>query len=142
MVEGLLAIKTSNGICKGCIVGKHPEHKFDWGKESVEKCNLGLVNFDIRNPMPTTSTSSSQYVLTFIDDFYRYTWVFLLKKKSEVLERFIEFKALVENSSRRNIKSLIYDNGGEYIKSEFLQICFDIGIQSDNPFPTHPNKMV
>ena len=117
IVEGLPTIKTSNGICKGCIVGKHPEHKFDRGKESCEKIILGWIHFDISGPIPTTYMSGSWYVLTFIDDFSRYTWVFFLKKKSEVLERFTEFKASVENASGRKIKSLIYDNGGEYIKS-------------------------
>ena len=34
MVEGLSVIKATTGICKGCVVGKHPEHKFDRGKES------------------------------------------------------------------------------------------------------------
>ena len=29
MVEGLLIIKVTTGICKGYVVGKHPEHKFD-----------------------------------------------------------------------------------------------------------------
>ena len=34
MVEGLPTIKSSNLICKGCIVGKHLEHKFDRRKAS------------------------------------------------------------------------------------------------------------
>ena len=34
MVEGLLVIKATTGICKGCVVGKHAEHKFDPGKAS------------------------------------------------------------------------------------------------------------
>ena len=29
MVEGLPTIRTTKGICKGCVVGKHLEHKFD-----------------------------------------------------------------------------------------------------------------
>ena len=94
MVEGLPIIKTSSEICKGCIVGKHPENKFDQGKESRAKSILGLIHYDISGSVPTTSMSGSWYVLTFIDDFSIYTWVFFLKKKSEVLERFIEFKAL------------------------------------------------
>ena len=81
MVEGLPAIKTSNGICKGCIVEKHLEHKFDRGKESRVKRILGLIHSYISGPMPTTSMSFSLYVLTFIDDFSRYTWVSFLRKK-------------------------------------------------------------
>ena len=34
MVEGLPVIKATTGICKGCVVGKHYEHKFDQGKAS------------------------------------------------------------------------------------------------------------
>ena len=46
------------------------------------------------------------YEFTFIDDFSRYTWVFFIKKKYEVLETFVELKALVENASKTNIKYL------------------------------------
>ena len=73
--------------------------------------------------------SVSRYVITFIDEFSIFTWVFFLKKKFEVLERFTKLKASVENYSRRKIKYLIYDNGGEYIKSELLQICSDSGVK-------------
>ena len=110
MVEGLPAIKTSNGICKGCIVDKHLEHKFDRGKASYEKSILGMIHYDISGPIPTTSMNGSQYVLTSIDDFSRYTWVFCIKKKSEVLDKFVELKALVENASGGKIKYMRYDN--------------------------------
>ena len=82
--------------------------------------------------------SGSQYVLTFIDDFSRYTWVFFLKKKYEVLAKFIEFKALVENAYGRKIKNIIYDNRGENIKSEFLQIFSDNGIKIQHSIPYTP----
>ena len=90
--------------------------------------------------MPNISMSVSRYVLTFIDDFSRYTWVFFLKKKSEVLERFTEFKALVENASGRKIKYIRYDNGGEYIKYELLQICAYSGIQIQHYIPYTPQQ--
>ena len=86
MVEGLSVIKATTGICKGCVVGKHPEHKFDWGKASGATCILGLIYSDISGPMPITSMNGSRYLLTFIDYFSRYTWVFFIKKKSEVCE--------------------------------------------------------
>ena len=78
MVEGLPVIKATTRICKGCLVGKHPEHKFDWGKASRASCILGLIHSDINGPMPITSMNGSRYILTFIDDFSRYTWVFFI----------------------------------------------------------------
>ena len=59
-------------------------------------------------------------MLTFIDDLSRFTWVYFLKKKSKVLEKFIDFKASVENATRRKINALRSDNGCEYIKSDLL----------------------
>ena len=85
--------------------------------------------------------SQAKYALTFIDDFSRYYWVYFLKHKSEVFGLFKVFKALVENQSRRKLKILRSDNGGEYVNSEFIQYCEDVGIQMHNLIPYH-NKMV
>ena len=72
--------------------------------------------------------SQSKYALTFIDEFSRYCWVYLLKHKSEVFDLFKVFKTLVENHSRRRLKILEYDNGAEYVKLKFIQYCKDVGI--------------
>ena len=100
MVEGLLVIKATTKNCKGCVIGKHPEHKFNRGKANQATCILGLVDSDISGPMHITSMNGSRYILTFIDYFSRYTWVFFLKKKSEVCEKISELKALIENASK------------------------------------------
>ena len=99
MVEYLPIIKATKGICKGCVIGKHPEHKFDRGKANRDTSILGLIYSDIIGLIPITSINGSRYLLTFIDDFSRYTWVFFLKKKSEVCENFSELKALIKNAS-------------------------------------------
>ena len=51
-----------------------------------------------------------------------------LKHKSEVFGLFKVFKALVENQSGRKLKVLRYDNGGEYVKYDFIQYYSDVGI--------------
>ena len=90
--------------------------------------------------MPVTSMNGSRYLLTFIDDFSRYTWVFFLKKKSEVCEKFSELKALIENASGLKIKILRYDNGVEYVSNEFLSICYQSGIQVQHSIPYTPQQ--
>eukprot|EP00253_Pinus_taeda_P025810 PITA_25810 len=77
---------------------------------------------------PDSLSEGSHYILTFIDDFTRKTWVYFLKNKSEVFERFCNFKALVENQSGLHIKVLRTDRGGEYISKEFLRFCRENGI--------------
>ena len=56
---------------------------------------------------------------SFFDDYSYKTWIYFLKKKDEVFERFKEFKDLVENLSKKRIKILRSYNGGEFTSGEF-----------------------
>ena len=60
------------------------------------------------------------------------------QEKYEVLEKLIDFKASVDNASESKIKSIKSDNGGEYIKSEMLQICAKYGIYIQHSIPYTP----
>ena len=122
------------------MIGKHPEHKFDRGKANRDKRILGLIHFHISGPMPITSMNGSRYLLTFIDDFSRYTWIFFLKKKSKVCEKISELKALIENASGLKIEILRSDNGGDYVSNEFLYIFSQSGIQFQHLIPYTPNR--
>lgn len=73
---------------------------------------LGLIHLDICGPMYTRVISGVESFLTFIDDHSRKTWIYFLKTKDEVFDRFKEFKALVENLIGRKIKILRSDDGG------------------------------
>jgi transposase InsO family protein len=55
----------------------------------------------------------------FIDDFTRMGWVCFLKEKSEALNKFKDFKTLVENEKETKIKCLRQENGGEFTSKEF-----------------------
>ena len=60
---------------------------------------LELVHSDVFGPVNVPSLGKSVYYVSFIDDFSRNTWIYFLKKKSEVFDRFKEFKALVKNQA-------------------------------------------
>lgn len=65
--------------------------------------------------MNEPSLAGVKYILTFIDDLSRFTWVYFMKNKSIVFEKFKEFRALDEKQCGRPIKWLRSDNGGEYV---------------------------
>ena len=46
--------------------------------------------------------------------------MFIIKNKNDVLEIFLKWKAQVEKQTRRKIKVLRPDNGGEYKSDPFL----------------------
>jgi transposase InsO family protein len=88
--------------------------------------------------MPSTSLTGYVYYVSFIDDYSRKTWVYFLKSKDEVLEKFKEFKALVENLSERKIKILRSDNEDEYTSNEFGSFSGDVGIKRELTTPYNP----
>ena len=82
MVIGFPNIKFSKGFCQGCILGKHPEHKYERVSHERTSTPLELAHSDIVGPFPHMLMSQAKYVLTFIDDFYIYCWIFFLNYKS------------------------------------------------------------
>ena len=59
------------------------------------------------------------YFLTFTDDLSRYGYIYLMKHKSEIVEKFKEFHSEVENHRTKKMKFLRFDRGGEYLSYQF-----------------------
>ena len=80
--------------------------------------------------------------MTFIDDYSRKTWIYFLESKEsdEVLDRFQEFRALVENQSEKKIKVFWSDNGGEYTSGGFGDFCSERGIKREFTVPYNPQQ--
>ena len=74
---------------------------------------LELVHSDVFGLVKVPSLGKSVYYVSFMDDFSRNTWIYFLKNKSEVFDRFKEFKAIVENQIEKKIKVLRTNNDGE-----------------------------
>jgi hypothetical protein len=106
LVDGLLDIHFSKGVCERCVLGKHPHEKFKKGKSQRASAPLDLIHSDLMGPFLHPSISKARFVLIFVDDFSRFTWIYFLKQKSEVFQHLKDFKALVETQSRKKIKVL------------------------------------
>ena len=79
-------------------------------KSTRAKELLELVHSDVFGPVSVPSLGGSRYCVPFIDDFSRMTWIYFLKKKFKLFERFLEFKPLVENQTNMKIKVLRTNN--------------------------------
>jgi hypothetical protein len=84
---------------------------------------------DLCGPLSSPSFSGCKYLLTFIDDFSRRTWVYFLKLKRIFFDKFMAYKALVENKYGHQIQRLKINNGGEYVNNNFTSYCTIQGIQ-------------
>ncbi len=75
-----------------------------------------------------------------IDDYTHYIWVYVLRNKHEVFNKFCEWKSLVENLSGHKLKVFRTDNGGEYTSNEFEEYLRKDGIKHEYSIPKTPQQ--
>ena len=63
----------------------------------AEGC-FDLIHSDVCGPYSVDARSGYEYFITFADDYSRYGYVCLMKKKSEALDKFKEFKVESEKN--------------------------------------------
>ena len=95
-----------------CIKGKLTKTRKQQGAARSSEL-LELIHIDISGPY-SYSLCGKSFFVTFIDDFSRYGYVYLISHKSEALERFKIFKTEVEKQLGKVIKISRSDRGGEY----------------------------
>ena len=74
---------------------------------------LDLIHSDVYVPFSVHARGGYEYIIIFTNDYSIYEYVYLMKKKSEALNKVKEFKAELEKQLGRHIKSLRFDRGGE-----------------------------
>ena len=105
---------------------------------------LELIHLDVCGPMKNISIGGARYFLTFIDDFLRNIWVYVLKAKRKVLARFKEWKTLVGRQLEHVVKVLRMDSGGENVSKAFDDFWSKHGIawQTSSPYMPQQNGVV
>ena len=82
----------------------------------------------------------NRYFITFIDDFSKYTNVYLLKNKSDAFEKFKEFLLEMENQFGKKIKRIRSDRGREYESLGFNSFVQSLGIIHETTSPYSPSS--
>ena len=87
---------TALAVCEPYLEGKMTMRHFK-AKGYRAKEVFDLVHVDLCGPMSTSARRGYEYFITFIDDYSRYRYIYLMRHKSEAFDKFKEFKAEVEN---------------------------------------------
>lgn len=74
------------------------------------------------------SQTGFYYFVTFVDDYSRLTWLYLMKNRSELLSHFCAFHAEIQNQFNVFIKILRTDNAGKYFSHVFGSYLCEYGI--------------
>lgn len=72
----------SNTLCNVCPLAQQRRLSFPIST-SLSHSIFELIHCDIWGPFSVQSINGSRYFVTIVDDFSRYTWVYLLHSKSQ-----------------------------------------------------------
>ncbi|KAL1569026.1 hypothetical protein AAHA92_00559 [Salvia divinorum] len=135
-------------VCVQCIKGKQTKHKKLGANRATNV--LELIHTDICGPFPSASWNGQQYFISFIDDYSRFGYLYLIHEKSEALDKFKIFKAEVELQLNKSIKKVKSDRGGEYYgrndgsgeqrQGPFALYLEECGIVPQYTMPGSPSK--
>lgn len=87
-----------------------------------------LVHSDVWGPSSISNISGAKWYVTFIDDYTRVTWVFLMKDKFGVYQLFVNFFQMVKTQFGKPIKRLRSDNGKEYVNQKIYNFLKTNGV--------------
>lgn len=129
----------NNPPCETCIMGKLTRLPFPKHSET-STTPLGIVHTDLCGPMRVSSHGGARYFLTFTDEYSRWTDVYFLRNKDEVIDKFKEYKSHVENQTGYRIKTLQSDNGKEFCNAQMEDLLKQNGIQRRLTAPYTPQQ--
>jgi transposase InsO family protein len=116
-------------VCRPCIEGEMHETSHPSKTIISSKRCLELLHMDLFGPPTYASLGGKKYCLVIIDDYSRYTWVYLFEFKSETQQTVKDFATEVGRQFNTTILTIRSDNGTElknYSLNEFLS---DAGIK-------------
>jgi hypothetical protein len=127
-------------VCSACVAGKqlgknHP------AKSVISTTRpLELLHLDLFRPSTYETLGGRRYGLVIMDDYSRYTWVFLLKSMDETHKFFTKFAKQAECTFEEVIKTIRTDNGSEFKNYAMEDFMGEEGIKHEFSAPYTPQQ--
>ena len=143
MAEGMAVVKGEEVayLCGSCVQGKH-QKVYNRHKPVARMTRRPeLIHSDTCGPFWTASPAGGRSFVLFTDDLTRMVWCFFLKSKTQTMQAFKHFKALMEKHVGEVIWCFRCDNGrAEYGNAEFQGFLKEHGISYEPSAPHTQNQ--
>ncbi|KAL8097015.1 hypothetical protein AgCh_030193 [Apium graveolens] len=84
--------------CSGCKLAKFVDLPFH-NSVTYSLAPFDIVHSDVWGPAPTSTKGGSRYYVSFIDDFTGYTWIYLMKRRSNAFCRLLASDGTISQTS-------------------------------------------
>ncbi|KAG1669146.1 hypothetical protein FOA52_002657 [Chlamydomonas sp. UWO 241] len=101
---------------------------------------LHVLHSDLMGPLSPASRGGARYVMTVIEDYSRYSLVFLLKNKSDASHSMRQAIAFFECQTGASVRNVRSDRGGEFINHALYDHYKAKGIVPQHTMPHTPEQ--
>ncbi|XP_015158930.1 uncharacterized protein [Solanum tuberosum] len=129
--------------CTVCPCAKQVRLPFPLSSSTTSR-SFELIHMDVWGPYRTATNDGCKSFLTVLDDFSRFTWIFLLKQKSDVFLHIKNFLMHVKTQYDATVKTVRTDNGTKFVNSICHDLFTNLGIihQKSCPYTPQQNGVV
>ena len=114
--------------CESCQFAIHHRLSYSLRVNKQASAPFELVHSDVWGPCPVVSPTGFRYFVTFVDDYSRTTWLYLMKNRSELFSHFCAFCAKIHTQFHVYVQHLRTDNAKEYVSEQFQSFMLQHGI--------------
>ncbi|KAI7958132.1 hypothetical protein MJO29_006349 [Puccinia striiformis f. sp. tritici] len=125
--------------CNVCDLAKMHRQPFSGSFPKLHRV-LECVHMDLCGPISPASRGGNRYFLKIIDGFSKFRFIYPMRCKSQTFQIFLSFLNQVENSTNHRLKSVVSDNGGEFVNNNFAKLYSEKGITHLTTSPYTPQQ--
>lgn len=129
-----------SSVCGPCFEGKMSRDSFPKASKSRASEVGELVHSDLGGPMEVATPRGNRYYIVLVDDYSRYSVVYLLQHKSDAESKIREYCNMIKNQFGRFPKCIRSDGGGEFSGSALRKFFVDNGIVQQMSAPYSPQQ--
>ena len=96
---------------------------------------MGLWYGDVCGPISPSTPAGNMFFLLIVDDYNRFMWLVMIKRKDQVFSAFKEVLTSMEVEKNKSLKVFRTDRGGEFKSNELEEFCKVKGIQRQMSAP-------
>jgi transposase InsO family protein len=115
----------SDLICAPCCHGKMIAVSHSSVNTVMTEHPGQLLHMDIVGPSRVHSIGGKWYILVIVDDYSRYSCVFLLESKDQIFEHFRLLALRLNNEHPNCLKAIRSDNGTKFRNASFDEFCLE-----------------
>ncbi|GAA0164151.1 hypothetical protein LIER_19856 [Lithospermum erythrorhizon] len=139
-VRGLPKLEVKEKLRGDCQVGKQTQVSHQQFSQVTASRVLDLLHMDLMGLVQVERIGGKKYIYVCVDDYSRYTWVEVLREKSDAFAPFKQLATQIQREQETHIIRIRSDHDKEFENAKLDEYCSQEGIKHEFSAPITPQQ--